>query len=131
MTKKIESSNVASLYSEVSKKLEKNSDKRLFGLWSLIGQKVTCSNKQEKEDAIKAFSADPISYKLITGIIYCNLNATSIRVQVMPRESIGTVAEVIREGKSNGLILVAGSKFAATTVPTDNTINVLLWNLPE
>lgn len=115
---------------EVSKKLEKHSDKRLFGMWSLL-PKVLC-NKPETNTSIEVFTEDPMAWQLINELIRSNLNASLIKMQIISKDRVLGIEQILKQETKHKLILSARSRFAIVMIETsDNTTKVVVWELPE
>ncbi len=118
------------LNAEVSKRLEKHGDKRLYGMFSLL-PKVLCS-KGEENICIEVLSIDPIAWRVMNSIIRANLTATAIRLQILPPDRVQGIEEILKQDTKHKLIMNAKSRFAILMIETaDNTIKLVVWELPE
>ena len=126
---------VASLISEVI-------DKRLTGLWSLIGASVVCINESDlltvDGSAVdNMFSKDPIAYPLMEKIIRYNVNAEKISVYqdhtkgCLNMQSFETLYQTLTQVKNPVPVVAAESKYTVIICEDKepNTIAVRFWDL--
>lgn len=126
---------VASLIAEVS-------DKRLIGLWSLIGASVVCINESDlltvDGSAVDdMFSKDPIAYPLMEKIIRYNVNAEKISVYqdhtkgCLNMQSFETLYQTLTNVKNPTLVVAAGSKYTVIICEDKepNKVAVRFWDL--
>lgn len=121
-------------------RVDRSSDNRLVGLWSLIGSSVV----YEKEDAVKCspdtttcdkiFSTDPIAYDVLSAIVKKNVNADKILVHQLHNGACNTqhtsdILKTLAEVTNPQLIAHTGSNFIVIIADASYGIDVWVWDL--
>ena len=113
-------------------------DKRLYGLWSLIGASVVYESKADispdTSTCDQIFSTDPISYDVLAKIVRKNVNADKILVHQIYNgasnmQCTSDIQKILSEATNPQLILHAGSNFAVIIADAAYGIDVWVWDL--
>lgn len=124
----------------VPKLWDETSDKRLIGLWSLIGDSVVYIEEHEHNctpDSAacnQAFGKDIIAYDLLAAIVRKNVNARKIAVyqlhsESVNRQDIADIYKVMKKSNNPELVLHPASNFAAVLADTAYGMDVWIWDL--
>ena len=129
----------------VTKALMKNDDRKLYGLWSIIGSSVVCisdSNNPlsvEQDTVVEMLTIDPISLRLMKSIICYNGRAKRVQIvkghkKAGPSELCSsTIQEVLVSGELINPCLVLEDKSNFAVILSENskrtTIFVHMWDL--
>lgn len=98
---------------KIAVELEKNSDKRLYGLWSLACHDIRlASNNIDEQFLINLFAFDPIAYKVLVPIVRANV---PVYVKSVDRVQFNWLSK----SDDAWLILACASMFAAVFAKTD------------
>ena len=124
----------------VPKTWNENSDKRLIGLWSLVGDSIVYVEEHEHHctpDSAacnQAFGTDAIAYDLLAAIVRKNVNEKKIAVYQLHSESdnkqaLSDIHKIMKRSTSPELVLHPASNFAAVLADTTYGMDVWIWDL--
>lgn len=124
----------------VPKAWNENSDKRLIGLWNLVGDSIVYVEEREHNctpDSAacnQAFGTDAIAYDLLSAIIRKNANADKIAVYQLRskscnKQALSDIYRVMKRSTSPELVLHTASNFAAVLADATYGMDVWIWDL--
>lgn len=124
----------------VPKAWNEDSDKRLIGLWSLVGDSIVYVEEHEHHctpDSAacnQAFGTDAIAYDLLAAIVRKNVKAKKIAVYQLHgkssnKQDLADIFKVMKRGTNPELVLHPASNFAAVLADTTYGMDVWIWDL--
>lgn len=127
-------------YSWVQKTWDESTDKRIIGLWSLVGASIVCESQDETECIIDSevidqiFGTDVIAYDVLCAIVKKNASADKIKVRQLhsggcKTQKTSDIIKVISEVTNPELVVHAGSNFVLLLADADYGLDVWVWDL--
>lgn len=125
----------------VPKTWDENTDTRLIGLWSLVGDSIVYENKDDLECTPNAeacnqmFGTDVIAYDVLSAIIKKNATADKIKVlqlhdgDITYAQETSDIQKVMGEVTNPELVVHAGSNFVVLLADAEYGLNVWVWDL--
>lgn len=119
---------------------DENTDKRLIGLWSLIGDSIVYEKEDEHKCAPNSvacnqiFSTDVIAYDLLSAIVKKNANADKIKVRQLhngacDNQNASDIQKVMDEVTNPEIVVHAGSDFVVILADAEYGLDVWVWDL--
>lgn len=114
-----------------------NADRRLAGLWSLVGPQTVYSKDPydtADSDLDTMFCDDPIAYELLASMVKKNPVAKKIVVHQVRNgacnsQSIKDISRVMAENENPQLIVADKSRYAVVLADADYGLDIWAWNL--
>lgn len=115
------------------------SDRRLVGLWSLIGPSVVCIDEPnglqvDYNAVINMFSDDHIAFPLMEKIVRYNANAKKIAVKQIRYDDRGKqyysdIQRILTNASNPQLVMQIGSCYIAIITAVDYGIDLYFWDM--
>ena len=124
----------------VPKTWDDTTDKRLIGLWALVGASLVYEkedkngNTPDTTSCDQVFGKDPIAWDLLSAIVRKNVNADKIKVRQLHNGACNTqrvsdVQRVMAEATNPELIVHAGSRFVVVLADAPYGLDLWVWDL--
>lgn len=116
----------------VPKTWNEETDTRLSGLWSLIGDSIVYEDNTANCDEV--FGVDRIAYDVLSAIVRKNVNASKIMVRQKRRpvsntQNIADIMVVLKDAINPEIIAHAGSNFIAILADANYGLDLWVWDL--
>ena len=120
----------------IPKTWDENTDTRLIGLWSLVGESIVFEGNEYKctpDIADQIFGTDIISYDVLSAIIKKNSTAKIIKVRQLHNtcntQKTSDIQQVLGEVTNPELVVHAGSNFIVLLADAEYGLDVWVWDL--
>lgn len=124
----------------VPKTWDENTDKRLIGLWYLVGDSIVYEMEDEYNYPLdttacdEIFGADVIAYDVLSAIVKKNVAADKIKVRQLHNGAYNTqktsdIQKILRKSINPLLIVHVGSNFIVVLADAEYGLDVWVWDL--
>lgn len=104
-------------------------DKRLYGIWWLIGDRIVCDKSVNSCEVVKLFTVDPIAAESMKALI----QRLPQKIVVHQQQQTTTITECCKKLDNPEIIVAKGSKFVALvsnkTISKNNVCHFYFWKL--